>query len=111
MLHAELPVEIVPKGLSLERQWYLYKNIRVLCHSNLGRDMISPYLSQAKPKGTSKDNPADSARNSAHQSEGSSTTSSTATFSLTHVGSKRRLCSICSNPGHNKKTCPERKLN
>ena len=44
------PSEIPPKGLDLERQWYLYEKIRILCHSNLCRDITCPKPLLPKPK-------------------------------------------------------------
>ncbi len=101
-----LPSEITPQGLSLERQWYLYEKIRVLCHSNLSRDITCPMPSQSKPL-QSKLSRAKS-KESSCDSNTATATSSTASAEIP-LGSKRpRLCSICSNPGHNKKTCPSK---
>lgn len=108
-----LPSEIVGKGLNLERQWYLYEKIRILCHSNLGRDITCPKPSQAKPKGSNKDAPSASTKSSESSSgipESMPTSSAALQVSEpSRPGTKRRLCSVCANPGHNKKTCPERK--
>ena len=108
-----LPSEIVGKGLNLERQWYLYEKIRILCHSNLGRDITCPKPSQAKPKGSNKDAPSASTKSSESSSDiPESMPTSSAALQVpepSRPGTKRRLCSVCANPGHNKKTCPERK--
>lgn len=94
-----LPSRILPKGLDLDRQWYLFEKIRVLCHSNLSRDITCPEPSQAKSKGKTADPIGSPCTSSANAED---------TEPPPHAGSKRRLCSICSNPGHNKKTCPNK---
>ena len=38
----ELPPLIIPKGLDIQRQWYLYNNIRQFCTSNLSKDLTCP---------------------------------------------------------------------
>ena len=45
-----LPEEVKPKGLELERQWYLYEKIRPLCHTNLARDLTCPKPTLPKPR-------------------------------------------------------------
>ena len=94
-----LPSRIFPKGLDLDRQWYLYDKIHVLCHSNLSCDITCPEPSQSKAKGKTAD-PVD-------VTDSPSTSAADAEPPL-RTGSKRCLCSICSNPGHNKKTCPSK---
>lgn len=97
-----LPSRVLPKGLDLDRQWYLYDKIRILCHSNLSRDITCPEPSQAKSKGKTA--------NTVEVTSSPSTSAANAvdTEPPLRTGSKRRLCSICSNPGHNKKTCPNK---
>lgn len=36
------PSIVVPSGLSAKRQWYLYKNVRVLCLDDSKRDAVAP---------------------------------------------------------------------
>ncbi len=93
-----LSSRIFPKGLDLDRQWYLYDKIRVLCHSNLSRDITCPEPSQPKTKGKT-DDPADLV----DVTDSLSTSAADAEPPL-RIGSKRRLCSICNN----KKTCPSK---
>ncbi|KAF2906157.1 hypothetical protein ILUMI_00015 [Ignelater luminosus] len=40
--HGNLPPGIQPAGLSLERQWYLYKHIRPLCIDWNKQDLVAP---------------------------------------------------------------------
>ncbi|SMN01906.1 hypothetical protein SPONL_198 [uncultured Candidatus Thioglobus sp.] len=119
-----LPLHIVPKGLDLERQWYLYEKIRILCHSNLSRDITCPEPPEPKKKSKSGLGESSSATstsgsttaNKSHSQSKAGTTEPSATEQLgtpappiPTLGSKRkRLCSTCSNPGHNKKTCPNK---
>ena len=44
----ELPQKIVPPGLSLEREWYLYDKIREFC-SDEAKDIVCPQPSQPLP--------------------------------------------------------------
>ena len=39
---SQFPSEIVPAGLTVERQWYLYDKIRPFCSSNLAADLTCP---------------------------------------------------------------------
>ena len=97
-----LPEEVKPKGLELERQWYLYEKIRPLCHTNLARDLTCPKPTLPKPHGAKKKNmvtPTTVSCASAMEEDHSG---------IVLAGTKRRLCSVCHNPGHNKKTCPNK---
>ena len=82
------PTEILPKGLDLARQWYLYEKIRPFCSSNLSADISCPKPLLPKPS----DNP----------SIGTSNISNT----VNSAGTKRRQCSLCKGEGHTKRTCP-----
>ena len=45
-----LPTKILPNGLSLERQWYLYEQIRTHIPRKQEKDMTCPKPNQAKLK-------------------------------------------------------------
>jgi hypothetical protein len=45
-----LPSKIIPKGLSLKRQWYLYEKIRIHIPNERDKDMICPKPKRPKPK-------------------------------------------------------------
>ncbi|HAI68453.1 MAG TPA: hypothetical protein DCM38_03335 [Gammaproteobacteria bacterium] len=45
-----LPSQIFPKGLSLERQWYLYEQIRMHIPNERDKDATCPKPNQPKPK-------------------------------------------------------------
>lgn len=44
------PEEILPIGLSLERKWYLFKQIRELCSDPNKRDLVAPQPNEPLPK-------------------------------------------------------------
>ena len=46
----ELPDVIVPPGLNVTRQWYLFEQIREFCKENC-RDLVCPKPKTAKPTG------------------------------------------------------------
>ena len=46
---SQFPNEVVPAGLTLERQWYLYEKIRTFCSSNLAADLPCPKPLASKP--------------------------------------------------------------
>lgn len=52
----ELPPLIAPSGLSLDRKWYLYENVRVLCTDSQKRDFVAPKPSEPKAKKNRKIN-------------------------------------------------------
>lgn len=45
-----LPSLIVPSGLSLDRKWYLYNNIRDLCSNPQAQDLVAPKPDKPKVK-------------------------------------------------------------
>lgn len=67
-----LPEEVQPKGLDLERQWYLYEKTRPLCHSNLARDTTCPKPLQPKPGSKTIELPTSSACHSKQSGQSSS---------------------------------------
>ncbi|CAG8583885.1 24535_t:CDS:1, partial [Racocetra persica] len=50
----EFPDEITPSGLSLERQWYLFEEVRPHIQNLSKRDFYCPRPQQAKPKKQNK---------------------------------------------------------
>ena len=48
-----MPVAIPPKGLTAERQWYLFDNIREFCVS-AAKDITCPKPTVPRPKKTGK---------------------------------------------------------
>ena len=86
----ELPDEIPLNGLSIERQWYLYEQIREFCTTVEAADTTCPKPSLPKP-------------NSSSSTEVQTTEAET-------NKKQQRLCSVCRRPGHNKRSCSERKM-
>ena len=91
-----LPDIVQPSGLSNERQWYLFNNIRVFCSPD-SMDLVCP------PPGTTSP-PSPSPLPSAVPS---SETPSSETLCKSPPRKKRR-CGICQQSGHNRATCPDR---
>ena len=98
-----MPELAVVHGLDLQRQWYLYENIRQHCKSNLAADMTCP--KPALPKQPS----------AAIFKQPSSKPSSSRQPSTTEVHSegsqqlkKIRACSVCHKEGHTKRRCPDK---
>lgn len=86
-----LPDVITPKGLSAERQWYLFDSIREFC-PEFDQDVTCPQPSVPKPSsraGTPAPVPP-SPPNSPPPAK------------------KRRLCGICRREGHNSRSCPNK---
>ena len=51
LTQGDLPREIIPEGLSPERQWYLYDNIRVHIPSPIDKDITAPLPEIERPLG------------------------------------------------------------
>ena len=86
-----MPEKTVIPGMSLERQWYLYEQIRPHCKSTLAADITCPKPSLPKQKTTTARPVAASA--DAEVSSGSG---------------RKRKCTQCNLPGHTKRTCPRK---
>ena len=98
------PSVILPKGLSLEGQWYLNEKIRTLCHSNLSCYITCPKPSQAKVQ---EKNCNSVIINNLESSPATSFVYKYHTSAIT-LGLERPLWCICSNPGHKEKICPNK---
>ena len=86
-----LEAAVIPR-LNLQRQWYLYENIRQHCKSTLSADITCPKPSQEKPSA------APPARK--HASAGTPEEP---------LPMKRvKTCSVCKRPGHTRRTCRDK---
>ena len=86
-----LPSIVSPKGLSAERQWYLYENIRRFC-PDADKDTTCPLPDVPKPGSTP-------ARPQPLASLGDS---------VEPPSKRRRLCGVCREEGHNSRSCPNK---
>ena len=91
-----LPEIFHPRGLSLERQWYLHDKIREFCSPET-RDLVCPEPHTPKPRSSSA---PPSPQPSLHQLESENDPSPPPI-------KKRRVCGSCGQFGHNKRTCPQ----
>lgn len=90
----ELPDIIPAKGLSTERQWYLYDQIRQFCPDSR-KDLTCPEPSVPKP---------------CSRSGTPLPTMEIDTDVVSSPTKKQRTCGICREPGHNKRSCPNKEL-
>ena len=90
---SDFPELILPRGLSLEREYYLYDKIAEYC-SEETRDQVCPKPQFPWPSGSSR---------------ASSPARSTGSDELETTPQKRqRTCGECREMGHNKRTCNAR---
>ena len=90
-----LPETVHPRGLSLERQWYLHDKIREFCAPET-RDLVCPKPQTPKPRSSSAPPSPPSPQPSLHQNEENDPS---------QPSKKRRVCGSCGQLGHNKRTC------
>ena len=90
----ELPDIVPPKGLSAERQWYLYDKVRPFCPVE-ARDVTCP-LTDVQRATSRRDTPA----NTPPPPDSPN--------SDTPPARKKRRCGVCRQEGHNKSSCPQK---
>ena len=83
----QFPEIIVPPGLSLQRQWYLHDKIREFCPDHT-KDIVCPKPSSPQPIATPPP------------------TSHSPPPPSSHPPRKGRVCGLCGQNGHNRRTCP-----
>ena len=106
----DLPKPILPSGLPLSRQWYLFNKIREFCPQDC-KDTTCLKPAVPEPMATTS------------TSFATTTTASTTVSTVSTVGStalvtssvpgapppkKPRLCGICREQGHNSRSCPKK---
>ena len=91
---ATLPTQILPAGLSDERKWYLYHQIREFCRDGT-QDLVCPH---PEPNSDSRLSPV------RHRPP---TTASCSVHSNDHTPptKRRRHCKQCGGTGHDRRTC------
>ena len=92
-LPSKMPPMVPPKGLTAERQWYLFQKIREFCPDN-GKDKTCPLPEVPKPSSTCHS--PESAMASSSEEEPAS------------PAEKRRhiVCGNLKQCGHNRRSCP-----
>ena len=90
---SELPSVVPPKGLSAERQWYLYESIRPFCPDG-DKDITCPLPNVPKPGSA----PGTPVRHTQPPAED------------VPAPKRKRLCGTCRQEGHNSRTCPNKEL-
>ena len=88
--HDELPTVVPPRGLSAERQWYLYEQIRPFCPDE-DKDSVCPRPSVPKPGGSRQTIP--------HPTDDSTGPP---------PPKRVRVCGLCKETGHDRRTCPNK---
>ncbi len=96
---ATLPQQVFPKGLSAQRQWYLYDKIRSFCPES-DRGITCPLPSVPKPVSRSGTPNPDALDSPDSPSPPSSPPPSSPP--------PKRLCGLCRKPGHNSRRCPDK---
>ena len=101
---SELPAVIHPKPMSVERQWYLYNQIRPFCPES-DKDITCPLPSVPMVSSRSC-SPALPAPNNELEDDNSSGRDNAS--SKLPPQKRRRLCGICKKEGHNSRSCSQR---
>ncbi len=98
-ISSELPTQIIPKGLSLERQSYLYNKIRPFCAEEYQDDVCPLPPGTTKPLTTPPTTPVPVTT--------IPPTASLHDSSVNKKQEKKRVCGNCGESGHNRRTCPK----
>ena len=94
----ELPPLIAPKGLSMERKWYLYQKIRDFC-SPESKDLVCPYPGPGPCPPSPRLPPPSPTPSDVPPSPCPSA-----------LGRKRRTCGHCGDEGNNSRTCKKTRV-
>ena len=103
---SSLPNPVVPAGLSVERQWYLYNTIAEYCPETV-RERVCPKsntpLGAALTAHITSSTSTNMASTDGSMSAHLSTTAASSTSAQPAM--KARVCSQCKQPGHNVRSC------
>ena len=91
LIEDELPPVVPPKGLTSERQWYLYDKIRRYCRDEC-KDLTCPLPDTPRPS---------SRQSTPGIVEDEDAPVSPSQITSSHQPTKKRQCGICQQYGHN----------
>ena len=110
----QLLAVVPPSGLSLERQWYLYSQIREYCPAEVQDEVCPRPLTPLSSAVASSSTVGTSTAGNSSTAVPAGTSSATCPSSTAGVSSstavppppkRARICSKCHTPGHNGRTC------
>ena len=102
IVHNDLPQVVPPKGLTSERQWYLYDKIRRYCREEC-KDLTCPLPEAPRPVSSSRQSTPGIDEAPELGMEIELPQSDTETNAPPR---KKRQCGNCGQYGHNRRTCP-----
>lgn len=112
----QLPLQVLPKDMSAERQWYLFKKVREFCPET-DRDITCPEPTVPKPtsRASTPADDSDGAADANDDDDGStpaltrpSSSAADNDGSTPPPKKKTRVCGTCKRKGHNSRTCPDK---
>lgn len=98
-----LPPVVPPKGLSAERQWYLFDTIREFCPDS-DKDITCPLPDVSRPTSSAPGTPARVAPGTPARVAPTVCPGDDGV----EPPSKRRRCGVCREEGHNSRSCPNK---
>ena len=98
---SQLPPRVVPKGLSPQRQWYLYDKIREFCPEE-DREITCPMPTVPREGEATSRAGTPAGENPASDEEDRDD-------AALLPPQKKRRCRTCNREGHNSRTCPDKK--
>ena len=97
----DLPAVVPPKGLSSERQWYLYDKIRQYCREEC-KDLTCPLPESPRPAGSSRQ----STPGIDEEPEIGMEIEVPSAIDSSEPTRRKRQCGNCGQYGHNRRRCP-----
>ena len=101
LVNDDLPAVVPPKGLSNERQWYLYDKIRQYCREEC-KDFTCPLPESPRPAGSSRQ----STPGIDEEPEIGMEIEVPLAIDSSEPTRRKRQCGNCGQYGHNRRRCP-----